>query len=145
MPLVGVLLHVPLVGRTASLLFLIEHSLSNSVFFFLSVQYDEYSATRRHQANLWLQEMVGDLGLSYDSTEEDLRLCLRNGLILCKLINKVQPGAVPKVRTPTYMCMRLRVLSLWLCSSLLNWSRCEPFAPSNEVVKLRMYSYNDSV
>ncbi|KAG0613123.1 hypothetical protein M758_6G078800 [Ceratodon purpureus] len=55
------------------------------------------TATRRQQAILWLQEMVGDLGLSRDSTEEDLRLCLRNGLVLCKLINKVQPGAVTKV------------------------------------------------
>ena len=56
---------------------------------------------------MWLQEMVGDLGLSRDSTEEDLRLCLRNGLTLCKLINKVQPGAVVKVRIPARICMFL--------------------------------------
>ncbi|KAG0585317.1 hypothetical protein KC19_2G003100 [Ceratodon purpureus] len=57
----------------------------------------EEAATRRQQAILWLQESVGDLGLSNDSTEEDLRICLRNGITLCKLINKVQPGAVLKV------------------------------------------------
>lgn len=71
------------------------------------------AATRRQQANLWLQEMVGDLGLSSDSTEEDLRLSLRNGITLCKLINQVQPGAVLKVRIPseiymlTYLDIRL--------------------------------------
>jgi hypothetical protein len=52
-----------------------------------------------------LQEIVGDLGLSSDSTEEDLRLCLRNGITLCKLINKVQPGAVLKVSIPTVTYM----------------------------------------
>ena len=71
---------------------------SNLVFLSLHVG---ISATRRQQAILWLQQMVGDLGLSSDSTEEDLRLCLRNGITLCKLINKVQPGAVLKVSIPT--------------------------------------------
>lgn len=71
---------------------------SNSVLRSLCVG---ISATRRQQAILWLQEMVGDLGLLSDSTEEDLRLCLRNGITLCKLINKVQPGAVLKVSMPT--------------------------------------------
>ncbi|XP_024400704.1 kinesin-like protein KIN-14C isoform X1 [Physcomitrium patens] len=57
----------------------------------------EEAASRRQHAISWLQGMVGSLGLSSDSTEEDLRLCLRNGINLCKLINKVQPGAVQKV------------------------------------------------
>ncbi|XP_024394330.1 kinesin-like protein KIN-14C isoform X2 [Physcomitrium patens] len=57
----------------------------------------EEAATRRQHAIMWLQEIVGNVGLSSDSTEEDLRLCLRNGIVLCKLINKVQPGAVHKV------------------------------------------------
>lgn len=92
-----------------------------------------------------MQEMVGDLGLAYDSTEEDLRLCLRNGLTLCKLMNKVQPGAVPKVRTPTDTSIRLRVLSFkGFCSSLLTSSQCETFAFLNEVVNLVMYAYNGS-
>jgi hypothetical protein len=42
--------------------------------------------------------MVGiPLLLSDEPSEEELRLCLQDGLILCNTINKVQPGAVPKV------------------------------------------------
>ncbi len=46
---------------------------------------------------MWLQEIVGVTSLSNEPSEEELRLCLRNGLVLCNAINKVQPGAVPKV------------------------------------------------
>lgn len=81
------------------------HFLILLISFLLFVYYIENSATRRQQANLWLQEMVGDLGLTCDSTEEDLRLCLRNGLTLCKLINKVQPEAVLKVSKLIRMCL----------------------------------------
>jgi kinesin family protein C2/C3 len=45
----------------------------------------------------WLQEMVGITSLPNELSEEEFRLCLRNGLILCNAINKVHPGAVPKV------------------------------------------------
>lgn len=67
---------------------------------------------------MWLQEIVGNVGLSSDSTEEDLRLCLRNGIVLCKLINKVQPGAVHKVRTPTHI-----YISFLCCRIIFNTSR----------------------
>ncbi|CAM6040060.1 unnamed protein product [Sphagnum compactum] len=58
----------------------------------------EQAAHRRMLAALWLQEMVGiPLLLSDEPSEEELRLCLQDGLILCNTINKVQPGVVPKV------------------------------------------------
>jgi kinesin family protein C2/C3 len=41
--------------------------------------------------------MIGPLSLPRQPSEEELRLCLRNGLVLCNVINKVHPGAVPKV------------------------------------------------
>jgi len=41
--------------------------------------------------------MVGSLDIPCKPSEEEFRLCLRNGFILCNLINKVQPGAVSKV------------------------------------------------
>lgn len=53
---------------------------------------------RRQQATIWLQDMVGTLSLSAQPNEEELKTCLRNGLILCKVINKVQNGAVLKVQ-----------------------------------------------
>ncbi|CAK9872555.1 unnamed protein product [Sphagnum jensenii] len=57
----------------------------------------EQAANRRMLAASWLQEMVGITSLPNEPSEEEFRLCLRNGLILCNAINKVHPGAVPKV------------------------------------------------
>ncbi|KAI5058680.1 hypothetical protein GOP47_0026850 [Adiantum capillus-veneris] len=55
------------------------------------------TAARRSQAASWLQKMVGPLNLPSNPSEEELRLCLRNGLVLCTLINKIHPGAVLKM------------------------------------------------
>ncbi|KAK2362591.1 kinesin protein KIN-14I [Trifolium repens] len=52
---------------------------------------------RRYEATQWLESQVGPLGISNQPTERELVSCLRNGLILCKAINKIHPGAVPKV------------------------------------------------
>lgn len=56
---------------------------------------------RRQQATIWLQDMVGTLSISAQPSEEELKMCLRNGLILCKVINKVQNGAIQKVQILT--------------------------------------------
>eukprot|EP01018_Ginkgo_biloba_P025166 Gb_16630 [translate_table: standard] len=59
----------------------------------------EEAASRRYQAAGWLREMVDgamDL-LPNEPSEEEFRIGLHNGLILCNVINKVNPGAVPKV------------------------------------------------
>jgi Calponin homology (CH) domain len=42
--------------------------------------------------------VVGAKDLPEEPSEEEFRLGLRNGLILCNALNKVHPGAVPKVR-----------------------------------------------
>lgn len=42
--------------------------------------------------------VVGAKDLPAEPTEEGLRLGLRSGIILCKVLNKVQPGAVSKVK-----------------------------------------------
>ncbi|WJX78377.1 hypothetical protein P8452_61608 [Trifolium repens] len=52
---------------------------------------------RRYEATQWLESQVGPIGISKQPTERELVSCLRNGLILCKAINKIHPGAVPKV------------------------------------------------
>lgn len=41
--------------------------------------------------------MVSAKDLPEAPSEEEFRLGLRNGLILCNALNKVHPGAVPKV------------------------------------------------
>ncbi|XP_019425854.1 PREDICTED: kinesin-like protein KIN-14L isoform X2 [Lupinus angustifolius] len=57
----------------------------------------EEAAWRRYEATKWLESQVGPLGIPNQPTERELISCLRNGLILCNVINKIHPGAVPKV------------------------------------------------
>ncbi|KVI12099.1 Calponin homology domain-containing protein [Cynara cardunculus var. scolymus] len=56
-----------------------------------------FVASRRIQATEWLESFVGPLGISKEPSEKEFISCLRNGLILCKAINKIQPGSVQKV------------------------------------------------
>ncbi|XWS57460.1 hypothetical protein CRYUN_Cryun09bG0175800 [Craigia yunnanensis] len=60
----------------------------------------EESSLRRYEAAGWLRKtigVVGDKDLPAEPSEEEFRLGLRSGIILCNVLNKVQPGAVPKV------------------------------------------------
>ncbi|KAG5084140.1 hypothetical protein JHK84_054178 [Glycine max] len=60
----------------------------------------EEAASRRYEAAGWLRKMVGVVAakdLPAEPSEEEFRLGLRSGIILCNVINKVQSGAVPKV------------------------------------------------
>ena len=41
--------------------------------------------------------VVGAKDLPAEPSEEEFRLGLRSGMILCNVLNKIQPGAVPKV------------------------------------------------
>ena len=59
-----------------------------------------YVASRRNEAAGWLRKMVGVVAakdLPAEPSEEEFRLGLRSGIILCNVLNKVHPGAVPKV------------------------------------------------
>ncbi|XP_039030935.1 kinesin-like protein KIN-14I [Hibiscus syriacus] len=60
----------------------------------------EEAASRRSEAAGWLRKMVGVVAakdLPAEPSEVEFRLGLRSGIILCNVLNKVQPGAVPKV------------------------------------------------
>ncbi|KMT14281.1 hypothetical protein BVRB_4g076360 [Beta vulgaris subsp. vulgaris] len=60
----------------------------------------EEASTRRYEAARWLRKIVGVVcskDLPAEPSEEDFRLGLRSGIVLCNALNKVQPGAVPKV------------------------------------------------
>ncbi|KDP28206.1 hypothetical protein JCGZ_13977 [Jatropha curcas] len=60
----------------------------------------EEAASRRYEAAGWLRKMIGVVAakdLPAEPSEEEFRLGLRSGIILCNALNKVQPGAVPKV------------------------------------------------
>ncbi|XP_040385227.1 kinesin-like protein KIN-14Q isoform X2 [Oryza brachyantha] len=60
----------------------------------------EEAAMRRHAAASWLRRTVGVVcarDLPDEPSEEEFRLGLRNGIVLCNALNKIQPGAIPKV------------------------------------------------
>ncbi|KAM0845450.1 hypothetical protein ACQ4PT_056355 [Festuca glaucescens] len=58
------------------------------------------AANRRYDAASWLRRTVGIVcarDLPEEPSEEEFRLGLRNGIVLCNALNKIQPGAIPKV------------------------------------------------
>ncbi|CAM0874137.1 unnamed protein product [Alopecurus aequalis] len=60
----------------------------------------EVAAVRRNEATNWLRRTVGVVcarDLAEGPSEEEFRIGLRNGIILCNAVNKIQPGTVPKV------------------------------------------------
>ncbi|KAI4366209.1 hypothetical protein MLD38_022114 [Melastoma candidum] len=59
----------------------------------------EEAASRRYKAVEWLRQMDSGASatLPKEPSEEEFCLALRNGLILCNVLNKVNPGAVHKV------------------------------------------------
>ncbi|RAL43560.1 hypothetical protein DM860_012701 [Cuscuta australis] len=60
----------------------------------------EEAAMRRYEAAQWLRNMVGVVGgkdFPAEPSEEEFRVALRNGIILCGALNKIQPSSVVKV------------------------------------------------
>lgn len=70
---------------------------------YLSSSLIELIALRRYQAVHWLDYLVGPLGIKSQPSEIEFISCLRNGLILCNLMNKIRPGSVPKVYYLVFM------------------------------------------
>ena len=54
------------------------------------------AAARRQQAAEWITEQTG-IAVPHD-TDAAFRQALRDGVTLCRLLNALRPGAVPKVR-----------------------------------------------
>ncbi|XP_021741019.1 kinesin-like protein KIN-14L isoform X1 [Chenopodium quinoa] len=65
--------------------------------FHLASRRAEELALRRYKAVHWLECTVGPLGIHSEPSDREFISCLRNGIILCKVINKIQPGCIPKV------------------------------------------------
>ncbi|KAL0797539.1 hypothetical protein Bca101_052713 [Brassica carinata] len=58
------------------------------------------SDLKRNDAARWIRHTLGVVGgrdLPADPSEDDFRIALRSGILLCNVLNKVKPGAVPKV------------------------------------------------
>ncbi|CAN0914119.1 Kinesin-like protein KIN-14G [Linum grandiflorum] len=77
-----------------------QHGIRRTDIVSASRKIDEASA-KRYEAADWLRKTVGIGGGSKDlpsqPSEEEFRLGLRSGIILCNVFNKVQPGRIAKV------------------------------------------------
>ncbi|GMH15875.1 hypothetical protein Nepgr_017716 [Nepenthes gracilis] len=60
----------------------------------------EVASLRRYEASRWLRKMVGVVEIKdfpVEPYKEDFWIRLRSGVILCNVLNKIHPGAVPKL------------------------------------------------
>lgn len=58
------------------------------------------AAARRYEVAGWLRSTLGAMGtkdMPAEPSEEEFIFALRNGTILCHVLNKIQPGVIPKV------------------------------------------------
>ncbi|XP_063943144.1 kinesin-like protein KIN-14I [Daucus carota subsp. sativus] len=58
------------------------------------------ASERRKEAAGWIRKMLGSVGakdLPDQPTEDEFRIGLRSGIILCNVLNKMQSGVVPRV------------------------------------------------
>ncbi|KAF2533028.1 hypothetical protein F2Q70_00032300 [Brassica cretica] len=77
-----------------------QHSSRSSDAGLLVPRRVEESSLRRYEAAGWLREMIGVSGgrdFPAEPSEEDFRLGLRSGIVLCNVLNKASPGSVSKV------------------------------------------------
>jgi kinesin family protein C2/C3 len=76
-----------------------QHSSRSSDVGLVSRKVEE-SSLRRYEAAGWLRDMIGvSNGKDFpgEPSEEEFRLGLRSGIVLCNVLNKVNPGSVSKV------------------------------------------------
>lgn len=56
-----------------------------------------FAGKRRAYLVEWLNSLLPDLGLPVTASDEDLRSCLIDGTILCRILNRLRPGSVDEV------------------------------------------------
>ena len=59
----------------------------------------KYDVQKEREAMAWLAEITGDSSLRSVTGASAVHEKLKDGVILCSLINKLQPGSVPKVNS----------------------------------------------
>jgi len=45
----------------------------------------------------WLNNTLPDLSLPLNASDEVLRMCLNDGTVLCRILNRLRPGSVKEV------------------------------------------------
>ncbi|XP_051118839.1 kinesin-like protein KIN-14I isoform X2 [Andrographis paniculata] len=66
----------------------------------LDARMEDEATMRRYEAAAWLRKVVGVVNskdLPTEPSEDEFRLGLRSGVILCHALNNIQPGSVEKV------------------------------------------------
>lgn len=67
------------------------------------------SAARRYEAATWLRKM-GAAELPETPSEEEFKFFLKNGIVLCNVLNKIHPGAVSQVISTMLLLYFFKVL-----------------------------------
>lgn len=68
----------------------------NNLKLFLVFEID-FAGKRRTYLVEWLNSLLPTLGLPKNASDEDLRSCLIDGTILCRILNRLKPGFVDEV------------------------------------------------
>nr|XP_029154290.1 kinesin-like protein KIN-14K [Arachis hypogaea] len=64
---------------------------------FNGINFGEVEAKHRMLLVQWLNSLLPTLNLPVNITDDELRVCLNNGTILCQIMNKLRPGSVSEV------------------------------------------------
>ncbi|MED6134871.1 hypothetical protein PIB30_041038, partial [Stylosanthes scabra] len=64
---------------------------------FSGINFGEVEAKHRMLLIQWLNSLLPTLNLPMNITDDELRVCLSNGTILCQVMNKLRPGSVSEV------------------------------------------------
>eukprot|EP00794_Sanderia_malayensis_P005249 gene5249-5913_t len=59
----------------------------------------KYDLNLAKQAMCWIEAVLGERLFAGDYSSEAVHEKLKDGVVLCKLINKIQPGCVPKINS----------------------------------------------
>ncbi|KAL6499122.1 hypothetical protein OROHE_026276 [Orobanche hederae] len=73
-----------------------DFSLSDYCFFVLVVL---DSARQRATLVEWLNGLLPDIGMPINASDEEVRVFLIDGSILCQILNKLKPGSVTEIRS----------------------------------------------
>lgn len=72
---------------------------SHFLHHYMYITFVLFHSTAKHQSTLieWLNGLLPDLRLPPNAPDEQIRTLLIDGSALCRLLNRLKPGAIPEV------------------------------------------------
>ena len=95
-------------GMTAELQAKVNDCIEPSRQFYRLQKSGEYDSKLAMEAIIWITEVVTDARLNLPEGPEDFAELLKDGVVLCKLINKLQRGSVKKISESKMAFKRVR-------------------------------------